>query len=266
MTTVICRFFLHSSTTRKDADDPSRKDTNQCVQRPVRLRRREVVLERPAMTIARTTLFLHSFSSNMEPKRRKNKPRVTETDTCTAANISTAYSVNAFIHEGHRADGREKRNIRSAVRDALEALLWTQHPLARHNCARTALHRTHCTSTVTHHGEHAWLKANTAQVGCFGVSEVVCHPSVMSYMLPHLSQNSCTGSLLYSDLLLPHCPVLRNWIKKPCEIHCGVVDVKNLHLPHFSEMSHLCDPPATCLGAAPSRRTTSPLSSKVLCK
>ena len=36
---------------------------------------------------------------------------------------------------------------------------------------------------------------------------------------------------LSSDLLLPHCLVLWNWIKKPCVIHDGVTDVLNLYLP-----------------------------------
>ena len=80
--------------------------------------------------------------------------------------------------------------------------------------------------------EHAWLKANTAQVVCLGVSKVVCQSSVMSHMLPHLSQSTSTRSLtcLPTIFLLPHCPVLQNWIKKRCEIHDGVADTLNLHL------------------------------------
>ena len=54
-----------------------------------------------------------------------------------------------------------------------------------------------------------------AQVVCFGKSKVVCHPSVMSHMLPHLPQNTST-----SDHILPHCPVpppILDWVVKPCE-------------------------------------------------
>ena len=38
-------------------------------------------------------------------------------------------------------------------------------------------------------------RTRVAQVVCLGVSKVVCHPSVMSHMLPHLSQNTSTRSL-----------------------------------------------------------------------
>ena len=64
----------------------------------------------------------------------------------------------------------------------------TEHPLARHICARTAHHRTQCTNTVAH-------ATRVAQVVCFGVSKLVCHPRVMSHMLPHLPQNTSTRSL-----------------------------------------------------------------------
>ena len=45
-----------------------------------------------------------------------------------------------------------------------------------------------------------------AQVVCLGVSKVVCHPSVMSHMLPHLSQN--TSARLLSLIFRPYSPSL----------------------------------------------------------
>ena len=72
------------------------------------------------------------------------------------------------------------------------------------------------------------------------VPETTCHPSVMSAMLPHLPQNTSTRSLSpASPVFRPssHCPVLPRpvlaCIKKPCEIHGGVADTLNLHLPQF---------------------------------
>lgn len=69
-----------------DADDPARKGTNQGAQRPIRLRCRAVAQEghRDRQSDG---LFMHSLSTNKEPKR-KRKPRVTETTTCTAVRYS----------------------------------------------------------------------------------------------------------------------------------------------------------------------------------
>ena len=82
--------------------------------------------------------------------------------------------------------------------------------------------------------EHAWLKGAQPRIAHYVVSETTCHSSVMSHMLPHLSQNILHNlshvPQLSSDLL-PHCLVPRNWIKKPCETHGGVADILNLHLP-----------------------------------
>ena len=62
-----------------------------------------------------------------------------------------------------------------------------------------------------------------------GISEIVNHPSVMSHQLQHLSLSTSTRSSSRlphrSSDLLPHCPVLWNWINTPCEIHGGVADL-----------------------------------------
>ena len=54
-----------------------------------------------------------------------------------------------------------------------------------------------------------------------------CHRT-LQHDLSHLHH-------LSFDHLLPHCLVLPqllgDWIKKPCEIHCGVADTLDLHLP-----------------------------------
>ena len=110
----------------------------------------------------------------------------------------------------------------------------TEHPLARHICARTAHHRTQCTRTVTHHanthgsGAHSpglrivvSLKGSVIPASCL-ICCRTCHRTLL-HDLSHLPQP-------FSDLL-PHCPVLRNWIKKPCEIHSGEATILNLHLP-----------------------------------
>ena len=49
-------------------------------------------------------------------------------------------------------------------------------------------------------------RTRVAQVVCLGVSKVVCHPSVMSHMLPHLPQNTSARSLSLS-LIYITCPV-----------------------------------------------------------
>ena len=60
-----------------------------------------------------------------------------------------------------------------------------------------------------------------------------CHRTLL-HDLSHLPQ-------LSSDHFLPHCPVLLqllpDWIKKPCEIHGGVADTPNLHLPQVMSPS-----------------------------
>ena len=103
----------------------------------------------------------------------------------------------------------------------------TTHSCTYRSCAQCP-HR-----CVTHHANTRGSRA--PRIAHCGVSKTTCHPSVMSHMLPllsltllqdlsHLPQHS-------SDHLLPHCLVLRTWIKKPCEIHGGVPDVLNVHLP-----------------------------------
>ena len=93
----------------------------------------------------------------------------------------------------------------------------TEHPLARHICARAESHRTRCTGTVTHH-------ANTHGSIVIPASCLICCRSCPRALLRDLSH-------LSSDHLLPHCPVLHIWIKKPCKFHGGVADTLNLHLP-----------------------------------
>ena len=82
--------------------------------------------------------------------------------------------------------------------------------------------------------EHAWLKGAQPRIAHWCV-KITCHPSVMSHPLQHLSLSTSARSLsphLSSDLLLPHCPVLWNWIHMPCEIHGRVADPLKSHLPH----------------------------------
>ena len=47
-------------------------------------------------------------------------------------------------------------------------------------------------------------RTRVAQVVCLGVAKVVCHPSVTSHRLPHLSQNTSTRSLSLTSP--PSCP------------------------------------------------------------
>ena len=76
-------------------------------------------------------------------------------------------------------------------------------------------------------------RTRVAQVVCFGASKAVCHPNVMSHMLPHLPQNTSARSLslsLSSTSRVLSRPILE-WSMKPCETHGGVADTLNLHLP-----------------------------------
>ena len=98
------------------------------------------------------------------------------------------------------------------------------HTRTTHLC--TCRSSAHCPHRMFHPPrEHAWLKGQHGS----GLRSVVSperfrHPSVMSHMLPHLSllHDLLHPPHLSSDFLLPHCPVLWDWIQKPCEIHGGV--------------------------------------------
>ena len=124
--------------------------------------------------------------------------------------------------------------------------VWTEHPLAQHVCARTG--HAHIARTDVWLTHHANTRGSSAQrrVACIGASEKVvgihaqcptccrtCHRTLL-HDLSHLPQ-------LSSDHFLPHCPVLlqllRDWIKIPCEIHDGVADTLNLHLPQVMSPS-----------------------------
>ena len=114
--------------------------------------------------------------------------------------------------------------------------MWTEHPLEQHICARTGLAHRSLTHTLR---EHAWLKRTAQSCMHWCLKKVVvihaqcptycrtCHRT-LPHDLSHLPR-------LSSDHLLPHCLVLlqllRDWIKIPCEIHDGVADTPNLHLP-----------------------------------
>ena len=65
------------------------------------------------------------------------------------------------------------------------------------------------------------LKDSVISASCLTCCRT-CHRTLL-HDLSHLPQP-------FYDLL-PHCPVLRNSIKKPCEIDDGVEDKLNLHLP-----------------------------------
>ena len=100
--------------------------------------------------------------------------------------------------------------------------VWTEHPLARQICTRTAHHRTHRADVSL--TQHAWL-----MIAHFSVSKTTCHPSVMSHMLPHLPQNTSTRSLSpTSPAFRPSSPSLScptsvnsGLDLKPCETHGG---------------------------------------------
>ena len=74
-------------------------------------------------------------------------------------------------------------------------------------------------------------RTRVAQVVCLGVSKVVCHPSVMSHMLPHLPQNTSTQSL--SCPISTHSGLDYETLQDPRRSG-GVADTLNLHLPHNS--------------------------------
>ena len=116
--------------------------------------------------------------------------------------------------------------------------------LARHICARTGHpHIARADVSLTTRTRVAQGPTRLKIAHC-GVSNKIpscltccrmCHRTLL-HDLSHLP----------SDLLLPHCPVLRNWIKKPCEIHGGVAEKLNLHFPHetsaviLSSCTHAC--------------------------
>ena len=99
------------------------------------------------------------------------------------------------------------------ISKAMSRLQWqTEHPLARHICARAAHHRTHRTDVSL--TQHAWLK-----IAHCSVSKTTCHPSVMSQMLPHLPQNISTRSLSPTSLVFrPSSPSL----SCPISAHSGL--------------------------------------------
>ena len=62
-------------------------------------------------------------------------------------------------------------------------------------------------------------RTRVAQVVCLGVSKVVCHPSVMSHVLPHLPQNTSARSLSpTSSAFRPSSPSL----SCPISAHSGL--------------------------------------------
>ena len=67
----------------------------------------------------------------------------------------------------------------------------TEHPLARHICARKA----------SQNVPHKCFTHATRMVHC-SVSQTSCHPSVMSHTLPHLPQNTSTRSLTFLPTIL----------------------------------------------------------------
>ena len=130
-------------------------------------------------------------------------------------------------------------------------MLQREHPLARHICARTAHHRTQCTTTVTHHANTCGSRAHSPGLRIVVSPKLfvipascliccrICHRTLL-HDLSHLLH-------LSSDHLLPHCPVLRNLIKKPSEIHGGVAEMQNLHLPQMPDvLSGFCGRTRAC--------------------
>ena len=109
---------------------------------------------------------------------------------------------------------------------AFHFLLQTVHPLARYIRARAAHHRTQCPRTVSHHADTRGSRANTAQdcaVWCLLKDSVIPASCLIWCRTEHFF--TISHALTYQP---SHCPV---WIKRPCEIHGGVADLLNLHLP-----------------------------------
>ena len=98
----------------------------------------------------------------------------------------------------------------------MERVGFCLHPLAAHSAAP---HR-----YITH-------SRRVAQVVCLGVSKAVCHPSVMSHMLPHLPQNTSTRSLSRtSPVFRPSSPSLSGLDFETLRDPHGVANTLNLHL------------------------------------
>ena len=78
---------------------------------------------------------------------------------------------------------------------------------ALQKCRQNTQRTTHlCTYSWSQRAPHRYSHSSREQVVCLGVSQVVCHPSVMSHMLPHLSQSTSTWSL--SPVFRPSSPSL----------------------------------------------------------
>ena len=82
------------------------------------------------------------------------------------------------------------------------------HP-ARHNCARTAHHRTHCASTVTHHAN----TRGSSRLPWWCVKSILSSQRHVSYVAALVKEHFNTISLTYFTYL-PYCSVFRNWIKR----------------------------------------------------
>ena len=104
------------------------------------------------------------------------------------------------------------------------------HP-ARHNCARTAHHRTHCASTVTHHAN----TRGSSRLPWWCVNSILSSQRHVSYVAALVKEPFNTISLTYFTYLptIFSLTVLSFGIgsRNSSEIHGGVAAVLNLHLP-----------------------------------
>ena len=99
-----------------------------------------------------------------------------------------------------------------------------------HNCARTAHHRTQCTSTVT---RTRVAPGRTAQdCALWWTSKIPSSQRHVSHVAALVTEHFYTISFTFFNYfsMFFYGFVFRNWIKKPCEIHSGVADIPSLRL------------------------------------